>query len=290
MPIARRIIGVSQPEYWQYFETIANLYTFVQNIDMEYHVQITPWMREVSEVLFEELVGVDNCIHEFGRNLIVEVPRSEVDKAVAVLGKHFPDVVDIRKAYQMVDVLHDFILVKPMISESPLIKEEGIVVPSAEKALVDLIADKEYASLTDTQKNKSIQRVCETYRINHARIQRYAARKGKKEELMAALVGTDGTRIDAIANIQRILTGAPVMRAWLFGSYARMEERPDSDIDLLVDFEKNMKLGLMELSKLVIQMEKAVGRKVDLVETASLKPFARESVEKDKVLIYERAR
>ena len=257
---------------------------------MEYHVQITPWMREVSEVLFEELVGVDNCIHEFGRNLIVEVPRSEVDKAVAVLGKHFPDVVDIRKAYQMVDVLHDFILVKPMISESPLIKEEGIVVPSAEKALVDLIADKEYASLTDTQKNKSIQRVCETYRINHARIQRYAARKGKKEELMAALVGTDGTRIDAIANIQRILTGAPVMRAWLFGSYARMEERPDSDIDLLVDFEKNMKLGLMELSKLVIQMEKAVGRKVDLVETASLKPFARESVEKDKVLIYERAR
>ena len=71
-------------------------------------------MREVSEVLFEGLVGVDNCIHEFGRNLIVEVPRSEVDKAVAVLGKHFPDVVDIRKAYQMVDVLHDFIMVKPM--------------------------------------------------------------------------------------------------------------------------------------------------------------------------------
>lgn len=252
-------------------------------------MQITPWMREVSEVLFEELVGVDNCIHESGRNLVVEIPRSDVDRAVAVLGRHFPDVVDIRRAYQMVDLLHDFILVKPMVSESPLFIEEGIVVPSAEKMLVDYIADREYAYLADTQKRRSIQRACEIYGINRSRILRYAARKGKKEEVMAALAATDGARIEAIASIRRILTEAPVMRAWLFGSFARMEERPDSDIDLLVDFEKNIRLGLMGFSKLVRQMEEAVGRKVDLVETSSLKPFARESVETDKVLIYERA-
>ncbi|MBR5035246.1 MAG: nucleotidyltransferase domain-containing protein [Bacteroidales bacterium] len=85
------------------------------------------------------------------------------------------------------------------------------------------------------------------------------------------------------------MADSPVSRAWIFGSFARMEERPDSDIDVLVDFEKDIKLGLLGFSSLVQQMEGAVGRKVDLVEHGSLKPFARENVEREKVLIYERA-
>ncbi|MBQ1797713.1 MAG: nucleotidyltransferase domain-containing protein, partial [Prevotella sp.] len=35
----------------------------------------------------------------------------------------------------------------------------------------------------------------------------------------------------------------PVLKAWLFGSFARGEERPDSDVDLLVEFDKNARVS-----------------------------------------------
>ena len=46
--------------------------------------------------------------------------------------------------------------------------------------------------------------------------------------------------------ISNYLATQPVLRAWVFGSFARGEERPDSDIDLMVAFDrKNAKVGLL---------------------------------------------
>ena len=255
---------------------------------MEYHEQPTPWMREVSDLLFDNLVGVDNCIYESGSNLIVEVPRSDIEAAIVSLRTRFHDVADIRKAYPMMDVLHDFILVKPMISESPVFMEGNISVPSVEKILVDKFSDREYAHFDTKLKQKEFQRAFEIYGINKSRLLRYAARKGKKDEILNALSAVDESRVNTVHNLCRIMAESPICKAWVFGSFARMEERPDSDIDVLVDFEKDFSLGLLGFSRLVQQMESAVGRKVDLVEHGSLKSFARESVEKEKVLIYER--
>jgi predicted nucleotidyltransferase len=67
----------------------------------------------------------------------------------------------------------------------------------------------------------------------------------------------------------------------LFGSAARDELRPDSDIDIMVDFEHGPTMeqffGAQDL------LEAALGRKVDLVTRAGLKPRARVQVERDKV-------
>lgn len=46
----------------------------------------------------------------------------------------------------------------------------------------------------------------------------------------------------------------------------------------------------MTISRIMVALSDAVGKKVDLVEEGRLLPFAQESVEKDKILIYERAR
>ena len=35
----------------------------------------------------------------------------------------------------------------------------------------------------------------------------------------------------------------PVVKAWLFGSFARGEERPDSDVDLLVEYDKDARIS-----------------------------------------------
>ena len=83
----------------------------------------------------------------------------------------------------------------------------------------------------------------------------------------------------------------PVLKAWLFGSYARGEQHPDSDVDILVVFDQETGKGVSLLKHIgiALDLEELLGKKVDLVTYGTLLPFIRESAERDKVLIYERA-
>ena len=92
-----------------------------------------------------------------------------------------------------------------------------------------------------------------------------------------------------IPQIQAYLATQPVERAYLFGSCSRGEETPDSDVDLLVTYTDSDKISLMDISRMMVNLGKRLNRKVDLVEDAYLRPFARKSVDNDKIMIYERA-
>lgn len=96
------------------------------------------------------------------------------------------------------------------------------------------------------------------------------------------------TRTEIIPKIQNYLATQPVERAWLFGSYSRGEEREDSDIDILISVDSSAHVGLFKLSGMLLDMEDRLNRKVDLVTDNGLMDFARPSVERDKILIYER--
>ena len=80
----------------------------------------------------------------------------------------------------------------------------------------------------------------------------------------------------------------PVQKAWVFGSYSRNEERTDSDIDILVSFIPGEKIGL-KFFGMIIDLERLLKRHVDLVVEGDLLPFAAQSANNDKVLVYERA-
>ena len=79
----------------------------------------------------------------------------------------------------------------------------------------------------------------------------------------------------------------PVLKAWLFGSFARGEQREDSDVDILIIPEKSV--GLFKLSGMLLDLQDLLKIKVDLVTEKGLMPFAHESANRDKILIYERA-
>ena len=81
----------------------------------------------------------------------------------------------------------------------------------------------------------------------------------------------------------------PVLKAWLFGSYARGEETPDSDVDLLVEFDHSSPIGLFAYARMWRELQERLGCDVDLVEDGTLLPFAVESANRDKKLVYERA-
>ena len=76
----------------------------------------------------------------------------------------------------------------------------------------------------------------------------------------------------------------PVLKAWLFGSFARGEERPDSDVDLLVALDRSKPIGL-KFFGMWNELEQLLGRQVDSVTEGALMPFAHESAERDKKLI-----
>ena len=79
----------------------------------------------------------------------------------------------------------------------------------------------------------------------------------------------------------------PVLKAWLFGSFARGEETGLSDVDILVllDYTKLDGFGFFGMWG---DLERLLNRRVDLVTETGLAPYTRESVERDKQLIYER--
>ena len=80
----------------------------------------------------------------------------------------------------------------------------------------------------------------------------------------------------------------PVLKAWLFGSFARGEETPLSDVDLLVVYDENARVSLLKHCAMINDLEELLDRSVDLVEEGTLLPFAAESANRDKKLIYER--
>ena len=77
-----------------------------------------------------------------------------------------------------------------------------------------------------------------------------------------------------IPKIQAFFADQPIQSAWLFGSYSRGEEGPDSDVDILVEYENSDEISLFAISSMMNSLKKILNRKVDLVEEGCVLPFA----------------
>ena len=69
----------------------------------------------------------------------------------------------------------------------------------------------------------------------------------------------------------------------VFGSVARGEDRPDSDVDLLADFPAG--LSLFGLGRVEAELEDILGSRVDLIPAGDLKPGVRARVERDLIAL-----
>ncbi len=92
----------------------------------------------------------------------------------------------------------------------------------------------------------------------------------------------------AIEEIKRkilpILKRFGVKKAALFGSVVRGEARSDSDIDILVEIERD-DISLLDFVGLKLDLEEALGKKVDLVEYKTIKPLLRERILSEQKVI-----
>ncbi|RUM33051.1 MAG: hypothetical protein DSY33_05635 [Archaeoglobus sp.] len=83
--------------------------------------------------------------------------------------------------------------------------------------------------------------------------------------------------------IMPILRKYGVRKASIFSSAVRGEMKESSDIDILVEIEKD--ISLLDFVALKLELEETLGRKVDLVEYDTIKPRLRDRILKEQVVI-----
>lgn len=80
-----------------------------------------------------------------------------------------------------------------------------------------------------------------------------------------------------------------IRRLGLFGSALRGQLRPDSDVDLLVEFEPGRIPGLLTIAGLELALGQLVGRRVDLRTPADLSRYFRDEVTANARMLYDAA-
>jgi predicted nucleotidyltransferase len=116
---------------------------------------------------------------------------------------------------------------------------------------------------------------------NTLRLGRLSLKMGYSEDMRLSSVTTDER------TLQELCRRNNVSKLSVFGSFARGEDRPGSDIDLLVEFSEPK--GLFDLVALEIQLSEQLGRKVDLLTEQSVSPYLRDSIRRDLRVLFDAA-
>ena len=82
-----------------------------------------------------------------------------------------------------------------------------------------------------------------------------------------------------------ILKSNNVVRAGIFGSYARGEAKKRSDIDILIEVMKGKKFSLLDLVGLQMELEEKLGKKVDLLTYNGISPYLKKYILEDEIKI-----
>jgi predicted nucleotidyltransferase len=77
-----------------------------------------------------------------------------------------------------------------------------------------------------------------------------------------------------------------IAAVWVFGSVARGDARPDSDVDVAIDFAPNSKISLFDIIRLKEELEAALGRPVDIGERSSMTRRVAAAAERDLIRVF----
>ncbi len=159
--------------------------------------------RKIAAFFKEELPFTRYCLYEgewinpfmhhiAGNRLhYLEVERDAMDSVFDLLSAKGYVVFlhpDRDFMYRYVDIHNDAaIIIKPFISESPVIHINDIPCPTLEKMIVDISKDPDFDYLQGMEYIRVLHNIKEEYRINKSRLLRYAARRSVREEMKKAL-------------------------------------------------------------------------------------------------------
>jgi len=97
------------------------------------------------------------------------------------------------------------------------------------------------------------------------------------------------TRSETIARLKECAAAVQARGAtslYLFGSSARDEARPDSDIDLFLDYDPTRRFSLVDLAAIQHILENHLTARIDVTTRDSLHPRLRDSIERSAVRVF----
>ncbi|MFH1096433.1 MAG: nucleotidyltransferase family protein [Candidatus Desantisbacteria bacterium] len=84
--------------------------------------------------------------------------------------------------------------------------------------------------------------------------------------------------------IAQMLKNYGVRKVAIFGSYIRGEEKPESDVDVIVEFSERR--SLLDIVGIEQELSDAIGIKVDLLTEKSISPYLIDRIKKEMVVVY----
>jgi hypothetical protein len=173
-------------------------------------------LRKIANIFKERFPEIDYCtwqtawLHEFmiqqpGRHFIVfETEKDMVEQAFFLLKSPkwqvFLDADNTTIDYLSMED-KDIIVVKSMISRSPLLIQEKISIPALEKVLTDVFCDRKlFSPYTGRELSNIFKYARKKYTINHSRLLNYAARRNRKEEILDFILQAENDPLKEILN------------------------------------------------------------------------------------------
>lgn len=170
-----------------------------------YQPEVSSRSIKVSKFIRKNFPNVSFCtwnselLNEFTQHLsaypfvIVDVERDVAESVYYQLKDNFKGIF-LRPSEMLInELLPDFrlpIIVRYLTTESPLNKEGDLPLITLEKMLVDIFCDSEFSFLEGSELRSIYMNAITKYVVNENRLLRYAARKGRKEDLRKYLYET----------------------------------------------------------------------------------------------------
>lgn len=131
--------------------------------------------------------------HQIGSfSILIEVDRDSVDSVFYYLREEY-DNLFLNPSTEILEKYgsnkKETIIIKPLISEAPILEIDKIQIAPLEKLLVDLTSDKLFEAYQGQELENIYQSALEKYTINKPQMLRYANRRNKKKEVMHKLKG-----------------------------------------------------------------------------------------------------
>lgn len=154
--------------------------------------------KKIYQELKSELPFTDFCVYDgnilspiqhhlsINHAIYVETNRDAIESVFARLRAKYKNVYrrpNTAFMYDYIDLREECIIVKPLVTESPLLEVDGIMVPTIEKLLVDTQKDADFDYLRGTESSNMFQLAFDQYSINTQKLMRYAKRRNINKEI-----------------------------------------------------------------------------------------------------------
>ena len=163
-------IPVISPEMMELFWSIKGMYPYAN---------LCIWQARALSSFMQHVPSIDDLILETNRTAaeaVFEDVRQMAEKRTVLLRPS-------KKEYRLYASAGPSILVRDLISESPVIYVDGVASASLEKMLVDATISPEFEFARGAELYTIFENADQMYRIGKKTMLRYAARRGKKEEI-----------------------------------------------------------------------------------------------------------